>query len=570
MTSHFNKTDKIPLKENHFIPFKESIDSYVLPERFTFPFYYQPHPLCLLAAKELQNHLETQKQWQHDFGVSGDKDTAIGKMFGVLLVQNKANEIGYLAAFSGKLADQNHLQGFVPPVFDLLAEDGFFTSAKSDIDRINEQIRSLENNPRITEFKTDLKAEIDDSVLRIKEHRERMIQGRKIRKSKRTVAKLELNPDDFQKINEQLNKESIKEKNQLRDLNHYWGERINKAEENLNQLTAELSSLKKQRKALSTALQQKIFEQYRFLNVKGIQKNLCDIFKETTQLIPPAGSGECAAPKLLQYAFKWGMKPLAMAEFWWGESPKSEIRKHKNFYAACQGKCQPILGHMLEGIKMDDNPLLSNPAEGKSVETIYEDDVMLVINKPAELLSVPGKMIEDSVYQRIKQCYPSATGPLIVHRLDMSTSGLMVIALTKDVHKNLQRQFIKRTITKRYVALLDGLVKDDEGVIDLPLRVDLDDRPRQLVCYEHGKPAKTRWQVLERKNDQTRVYFYPETGRTHQLRVHSAHLNGLNSPIIGDDLYGNKANRLHLHAEYLEFNHPITRELMRFQVEAEF
>ncbi|MCK5354380.1 MAG: RluA family pseudouridine synthase [Methyloprofundus sp.] len=219
---------------------------------------------------------------------------------------------------------------------------------------------------------------------------------------------------------------------------------------------------------------------------------------------------------------------------------------------------------------MDKNPLLNNPAAGKTIDIIYQDEAMLVINKPAEFLSVPGKNIDDSVYLRIKQSYPRATGSLIVHRLDMSTSGLMLIALSKEAHKNLQRQFIKRTVKKRYVALLDGTVKEDAGIIDLPLRVDLDDRPRQLVCYEHGKPAQTQWEVIHRKDNKTKVYFHPLTGRTHQLRVHSAHAKGLNMPILGDDLYGNIAKRLHLHAESIEFSHPISRELMHFQIEAEF
>ncbi|NOQ14457.1 MAG: RNA pseudouridine synthase [Methyloprofundus sp.] len=560
----------MPAQENHFTHFKESIDSYPLPELFTFPFYYQPHPLCLLAAKELQSHLETQQQWQHNFGITGDKETAIGKMFGVLLVQNKSGEIGYLAAFSGKIAGKNQLPKFVPPVFDMLAEDGFFMAGQSEINRISEQIKHLEQNPQIAELETLLKAERDASLLHIKAHRERMIEGRKSRKFRRITAEKELHADDFLQFKDQLGKESIQAKNQLRDLTIYWDERVQTAEQNLQQCTAKLSALKKQRKELSASLQQKLFDQYRFLNVKGIAKSLCDIFKDTAQLTPPSAAGECAAPKLLQYAFKWGMKPLAMAEFWWGESPKSEIRKHLNFYTACHGKCQPILGHMLEGIKMDANPLLSNPAAGKTLEIVYQDEVMLVINKPPEFLSVPGKNIEDSVYLRIKQSYPRATGPLIVHRLDMSTSGLMLIALSKEAHKSLQRQFIKRTIKKRYVALLEGLLKGDTGIIDLPLRLDLDDRPRQLVCHEHGKPAKTQWKVIERKNNQTKVYFYPITGRTHQLRVHSAHLKGLNMPIVGDDLYGNKANRLHLHAEYLEFSHPVTRELMSFQLDAKF
>ena len=301
-----------------------------------------------------------------------------------------------------------------------------------------------------------------------------------------------------------------------------------------------------------------------------VPKDLNDIFKDTPNHIPPAGSGECAAPKLLQYAFAHGLKPLALAEFWWGIAPKSEIRQHKKFYASCQSKCQPILGHMLDGIEMDENPLLINPAEGKDIEIVYEDEFMLVINKPADFLSVPGKNIQDSVYTRIQQRYPNATGGLIVHRLDMATSGLMILGLTKKAHKRLQKQFINRTIEKRYTALIDGVLAQDEGMITLPLRGDLYDRPRQLVCFEHGKPTETTYQVIERVKDKTKVYLYPKTGRTHQLRVHCAHKLGLNMPIVGDDLYGKKADRLHLHAGYLSLTHPMTKEPMEFDIEAEF
>lgn len=560
----------MPIAKNHFIPFKATIDAYTLPERFTFPFYYQPHPLCLLAAQELQEYLKTQQVWQHNFDLTVDQTNAIGKMFGVLLVQNKHNEIGYLAAFSGKLAGQNHLPKFVPPVFDMLSKDSFFLTQKIEINKINKQLEQRERNPQILELEEFLQFEIDASARQQTRHREKIIAGRKRRKAQRAAAEIELNANDLLKLKEQLGQESIKEKLQLRDLNIYWSERIQQAEKELKQLTNEITSLKKQRKELSAALQKQLFDQYQFLNIKGKLKSLRDIFQETTQITLPAGAGECATPKLLHYAFAHNFQPLAMAEFWWGASPKSEIRKHQNFYPACQGKCQPILEHMLEGISMDDNPLLTNPAQGKSIDIIYQDEVMLVINKPAEFLSVPGKNIEDSVYLRIKQSFPKAMGPLIIHRLDMATSGLMVIALSKEAHKELQKQFIKRTVKKRYVALLAGLIKEDSGTIDLPLRVDLDDRPRQLVCYEHGRHARTEWQVIERKNNQTKVYFYPVTGRTHQLRVHSAHIKGLNTPIVGDDLYGNKNTRLHLHAETLELKHPMTKELMHFQINAQF
>lgn len=403
-----------------------------------------------------------------------------------------------------------------------------------------------------------------------------MIEGRKSRKAQRAATEItaqdgtEKSAEELEQLKVVLGKESVKEKNTLRDIKLIWDEKINALQCQLNELEDALNELKTKRKNLSNGLQKKLFQQYKFLNTHGIEKDLNDIFKDTPNQIPPAGSGECAAPKLLQYAFAHGFTPLALAEFWWGIAPKSEIRQHKKFYASCQSKCQPILGHMLDGIEMDENPLLINPAEGKDLEIVYEDEFMVVVNKPADFLSVPGKNIHDSVYARIQQRYPDATGGLIIHRLDMATSGLLVLGLTPKAHKRLQQQFINRTVEKRYTALLDGVLEQDEGLITLPMRGDLYDRPRQLVCFEHGKPAETTYQVIERKENKTKVYLYPKTGRTHQLRVHCAHYLGLNMPITGDGLYGKKANRLHLHAGYLSLIHPITKEPMEFNVEAEF
>ncbi|RRN76325.1 RluA family pseudouridine synthase, partial [Pseudoxanthomonas sp. SGD-10] len=347
-------------------------------------------------------------------------------------------------------------------------------------------------------------------------------------------------------------------------------EKINTIKIKIDEFAEKINHLKKERKAKSTALQDELFAQYYFLNRFKEQKNLLQIFSEDLKQNPPSAAGECAAPKLLHYAFKHNLKPIAMAEFWWGQSPKSEIRKHKQFYPACTGKCKPILNHMLKGIEVDDNPMLDNPAENKQLEIIYEDDWIAVINKPAEFLSVPGINISDSVYSRMKERYPNANGPLIVHRLDMSTSGILLVAKDKESHKFLQHQFIKKTITKRYMALLNGIVEKDEGEINLPLRVDLDDRPRQLVCYDYGKPAKTIWKVIHRNNGRTLIHFYPVTGRTHQLRVHASHPLGLNTPIVGDDLYGKKDSRLHLHAERLSFVHPQTKTRVEFTAECEF
>ncbi|MGI2140032.1 RluA family pseudouridine synthase [Shewanella baltica] len=572
------------LQPSCFTSFTQAIDAYALPQRFTFPFYYEPHPLCVLAANELQYHLETQHDWQHNFGLTGELTGAIGKMFGVLLVQNPQGEVGYLSAFSGKLAEQNHWPRFVPPVFDMLAKDNFFHAENLQINQINEQLFAVENHPDIPRLSTELETEQAQAQAELDAHRQVMIDSRQSRKAQRNqlAAQLAANPTDEtlreNAITEaKLSQESISEKNQLRDIKRYWDERIHTISQALSQLTDERDALRQQRKRLSAALQQKLFEQYRFLNIKGTEKSLNGIFNGTVELTPPAGSGECAAPKLLHYAFKHDLKPLAIAEFWWGAPPKSEIRQHKQFYPACLRKCQPILGHMLEGLVVDENPLLTNPAEGKTLAILYQDDAMAIVNKPAEFLSVPGKEIEDSVYSRMRQTFPHTTGPLIVHRLDMSTSGLMVIALTKEAHKQLQKQFIQRTVTKRYVALLAGMPavmanKQATGHISLPLRGDLDDRPRQLVCHEFGKAAETHWELsqLDEMARTARVYLYPKTGRTHQLRVHCAHSEGLNTPIVGDDLYGTRANRLHLHADLLMLQHPVTRERMRFQVDPDF
>jgi tRNA pseudouridine32 synthase/23S rRNA pseudouridine746 synthase len=376
-----------------------------------------------------------------------------------------------------------------------------------------------------------------------------------------------LSSDEIELLEAGLSEESKNESILLKKMTKYWNFQIENTQNAVNLLLNEINQLKEERKQKSGALQQKLFAEYSFLNALGHRKSLGEIFNNN----PPAGAGECAAPKLLHYAFEHQLKPIAMAEFWWGQSPKSEIRKHKHFYPACKSKCEPILlNHMLLGLEMESNPFELNTAEGKEIEIVYEDDYMLVVNKPTEFLSVPGKKIADSVYQRIKDKYPEASGPLVVHRLDMSTSGLMLIAKNEEIYVTLQNQFIKRTIKKRYVALLEGVLKEKEGYIDLPLRVDLDDRPRQLVCYDHGKSAQTKWEIIATKNKQTLVYFYPITGRTHQLRVHASHELGLKMPIVGDDLYGSKSDRLHLHAEQIIFIHPISKQEIIIQQKAPF
>ena len=317
-------------------------------------------------------------------------------------------------------------------------------------------------------------------------------------------------------------------------------------------------------------MQQRLFENYAFLDAYGHSKSLIDIFVRDQRTQPPAGAGDCSAPKLLQYAYLHNLKPIAIAEFWWGQAPFAEVRLHGHFYAACRSKCLPILIHMLNGLDVEVNPLLSQAGSEEQVKVIYEDDFIAVVNKAAEFLSVPGIVLTDSVKTRMKARYPDATGPLLVHRLDMSTSGILLIAKTEESHNFLQRQFINRSVYKRYLAVLDGIVEKNEGEIVLPMRVDLDDRPRQLICYEHGKYARTTYKVINREFNKTRIYLFPHTGRTHQLRLHAAHALGLNAPILGDDIYGDKADRLHLHAEWSSFVHPGTRVRMEVEVKGDF
>lgn len=523
------------------------------------------------AARELQEFITAQHHWEHNFGLNpADNGAVYGKMFGVLVVQNTQQELGFLAAFSGKLDGKNHHPGFVPPVFDLLEETGFYRKEEAVLSEMNRQIEQLEQNPRLPELQALLRQETAYFQQELDTLKQAAKAGKQQRKNLREAQSNSLSSEARQVLEASLVQESMQEHYQLKDLKRQAKQRIEGVQAQIDLLFQEIQTLKETRRKQSADLQQHIFDHYYFLNQSGQQKSLADIFQKNAATPPPAGAGECAAPKLLQYAFLHQLKPLAMAEFWWGQSPVGEIRKHGHFYPACRGKCEPILGHMLEGMALDENPMLQHQATVLEIEILYEDAHLLVLNKPASLLSVPGKSQIDSVYFRMKQRYPDATGPLIVHRLDMGTSGLMLVAKSAAIHKHLQSQFIRHTIKKRYVADLEGELPTDSGIIDLPLRVDLDDRPRQMVCYTYGKSARTEWQVLSRETGKTRVYFYPVTGRTHQLRVHAAHPSGLNTPILGDELYGTPKVRLHLHADRVEFVHPISGEVLVFQKDPEF
>lgn len=563
--------ENAPHTDPCFHSFKTSTADFEVPTRFTFPFHYDPHPLALIACKELQNYLNTQTDWEHPFWKpTKNQAVVMGKMFGVLVVKNAKGNLGYLTAFSGKLADKMEIPSFVPPIYDRLADEGFYAEKEEELNAINRKIEQLESDTSYLKLKAELAHYIATSNQQLAQKRAEIKAAKKARDQQRAKANFENTDQEIDALSKRLIEESKTYQFNYKRLAKEWKEKIAATTLALETHTAVIETLKLTRKSKSAVLQERLFNQYLFLNKAKEVKGPFEIFKTHVNPLPPAGAGDCAAPKLLQYAFQNNYQPICMAEFWWGESPKLEIRKHLHYYPACRGKCEPILGHMLKGVEMDPNPLLTEDAKTKTIATIFEDEYLAVIHKPEGLLSVPGKKTTDSVATRMQAKYPQATGPLMVHRLDMATSGLMLIAKTEEVYKHLQKQFLTHTIKKQYVAVLNGMVEGDKGTIELPLRVDLDNRPSQVVCYEFGKPAKTVWKVIDRSNDTTRVNFYPITGRTHQLRMHAAHPKGLNCPIVGDDLYGSKANRLHLHAERIEFLHPITNELLKTHLPSPF
>ena len=530
------------------------------------PFSGEPSPLATCAAGLLQTRL-LQSPPDHDFGLAGPG--GLGKMMGVLVGRDEKKRLGYLAAFSGKLDGGTVLPGFVPPVFDTYEPGGIYKSEEEKINLINQEIQLLENDGEYLKVLQELfllkqACEVEKQNM-LDRHKKNKIR----RKSMRQVLETQgVKPDDARLL--ALDHESARQHFEWKDLLKNHKKKVGEVESKASIFQQKIDDLKTRRKQLSAGLQDILFNQYNFYNARGNLKNLRQIFSTVQQNLIPSGAGECCAPKLFQYAYQHKITPLAIAEFWWGRSPASEVRVHGHFYPACRSKCYPILGHMLEGLLVQPLPAHHNPNLNQPLPVLYEDDVLIIVNKPAQFLSVPGKNIRDSVLTRWQEAYKDATGPLIVHRLDMSTSGIIMGAKTKEAHAFLQKQFENHTIKKRYVAILSGKPQEEKGFINLPLRVDLDDRPRQLVCFQHGKPASTYWKMISSQGQEARVYFFPVTGRTHQLRVHAAHKDGLGLPIKGDDLYGDPGDRLYLHAEQLEFIHPMTGKEIKIYCPAPF
>lgn len=556
-----------------------------LPARFNNPFDYEPDTLCRAAVKQLQANLPIAP--------------TEGKMYGVLIVERNG-EVGYLQAYSGQIADEG--EDFVPAVFDYLQPDGYFKTHEAEITQLNQKIAQLKASTAYRQALENLKKIQQEAEKAIEEAR-KVMQGAKFLRDKRRkeafISEAERN---------EMTRQSQFLKAELQRKKKAYAEQITAAQTVLNSYQEQIIAWKRERKMKSDRLQRWLFSQFSLLNARRERKNLLDIFRDyylknspartkaahitsvntaeraakeslAASLLPPSGAGECCEPKLLQYAFLHGYKPISMAMFWWGPSPKTEIRQHENYYPACNGKCKPILEWMLEGIGVDNKECdrTNNKTETVSSEglkILYEDDYLTVVVKPSGMLSVPGKGCQPSVYSILSKRWKGKSDAFMVHRLDMATSGLLVVARTSEVHKALQVQFIGRTVKKKYVALLPLSILDKQlpakGRIELPLSPDPDNRPRQRVDRTNGKLSITEYRLIGKTTygkealEAVKIELYPLTGRTHQLRVHCAHPDGLSTPIIGDNLYGQRAERLWLHAEHLEFTHPITQERMSF------
>lgn len=540
---------------------------------FPNPFYYEPSPLARLAVALLQQSLPELKE---------------GKMFGVLIVEY-GGKLGYLQAYSGQLEGISD-DSFVPLVFDYLQPNGYFKTQEAEITALNHEIEVLKQSDdyeKAIKKIADLKVEAQQVVA---EAQQKMAVAKRLRDERRKEKAI---------VSEDEQREMIRESQYMKAELHRTKKRyaalLEAAEAEVEAYNRKIAELKSTRKRKSDQLQRWLFSQFIFQNARGERKDLLSIFRnyyllhspqsvlathfatmgEQITLFPPSGTGECCEPKLLQYAFTHGMRPVEMAMFWWGEPPKTEIRQHKQFYSACNAKCKPLLTWMLKGMNVAANALETEAEQ--SIEIIYEDHDLAVILKPSGMLTVPGRSKRQSVEAILRQRWNENDTPIIVHRLDMATSGLLVVARNRYAHKQLQAQFKERTIQKRYVALLStdllnrvGLPK--EGTISLPLCADVLDRPRQMVDKNKGKTAITHYKIIGKiplhdsyYSEAVKVELRPETGRTHQLRVHCAHSEGLACPILGDTLYGKRADRLYLHAEYLAFTHPTTGKPLSFE-----
>ena len=530
------------------------------PSRMNNPLNYTPHPLCVMAAEEVRRMVR-------ENAVMSSETRKSGKMFGVLVVETPDGNTGYLAAYSGQIAGRSNWDGFVPAVFDYLQDGGYFKTCEAEITAINKQVRLMETSEERRRLLTHLDETIAKVASEEQAYKTLMHESKARRDSERAAGGVTPEREA------EMTRESQFQKAELRRMRRRNADTIAMAREACHRYDTSISLLKQKRRTMSDRLQEWLFHHFVMLNKDGDSRSLTDIFRTSLSASPPAGAGECCEPRLLQYAFSHAMTPKCMAMFWIGASPEGEIRHEQTYYPACRSKCKPILEWMLgKDIVKDDTFITQH--NGDNITIIYQDSDIIVVDKPAGMLSVPGKNDAPSVLSLLQRKMEDNIFP--VHRLDMDTSGLMVFVRNKKAQRNLQRQFETHSIVKRYIALLERKPDSEQGTISLPLSPDMADRPRQMVDYRHGKQALTHYRLCTSPSTPMRRQFLtvgdnlvelsPLTGRTHQLRVHCAHPDGLASPIVGDRLYGTTNHpRLCLHAEYLEFRHPTTGEIVIFK-----
>lgn len=493
-----------------------------------------------------------------------------GKMFGVLVVRDGQAQVGYLKSFSGQLLRAWDVEGWVPPVFDRQARARVEQPGEAQVKTLTRRVEEARSAPQWSEVEEAMRLLAQRHAEEARVLKERHAENKRQRDAERAHWAAGPSPLPRWERGDMLARLSQQDDVELRREKARWRAEREEAEQQRKRLTRRLAALERLRRLVSQEVSWQLYDTYQFESARGRQLSLRALFEPR---VPSSGTGDCAAPKLLVHALARRLTPLALAEFWWGAPPPGGARVEGAFYPACKDKCGPLLPFLLDGLDVAPSRRYRPPdLAHHELPVVYEDERLVVVEKPAGLLSVPGtdETVTDSVLERLRHRYPQATGPLLVHRLDVETSGLLVAAKDEEAHAALQQQFITRTVEKTYVALLDGPVLQAEGVIELPLRVDLEQRPRQVVDFEHGKPARTRFRVLSASAGRTRVAFFPETGRTHQLRVHASHPKGLGIPIVGDRLYGRPERRLMLHAQALRFTHPGRDEVLEFEAPAPF
>lgn len=545
--------------------FPDDCKGITIPDKFTYPFCYTPAEITKKAAGILMDTISSDKKLSDIF--------TEGKMLGVLVVRDSNGVLGFLAGFSGLAGGLNKISGFVPPVIDLADPQGHFKTEEGKISHINYLIKTISESSEAGNARIALDAATDEKICALSQMKEKM----KLSKIRREEIR---SHTDNPEILSELVKESQFEKASLKRLAAYHDSKILKAREAADIISFRIEALKQERARRSEALQKWIFENAFVENARGDRKNISDIFA-SKGLVPPGGTGECAAPKLLHYAYTHKLSPISMGEFWFShentaECPcvEKETRLHGRFYPSCTGKCGPLLEFMLAGLDVEQNPLLKKDLNFEDISIIYEDNDLIAVNKPSGVLSTPGKTGSKSVLEILEA---GGKHVLSVHRLDMETSGVLVFAKKENICKALQKEFASRTVEKEYIALLEtglGLKAGTKGRISLPLCADYNDRPRQKADSQKGKEAITEYEIISADNDSARILFKPVTGRTHQLRVHSAHTSGLSIPIKGDRLYGSTqgigTGRLFLHSSSVSFTHPVSGLKIKIAVSPDF